>query len=70
MPINKLTGTNERFPPPQLTDIQIAEVVMCAVRLGSGEHVSLFGREYWADPDGGVFVVAWEDSAACSGDPI
>ena len=69
MAINKLTGTNERLPPPQLTDIQIAEV-MCAARRGAGKHVSLFGREYWADPDGGVFVVAWEDGAACSGDPI
>ena len=69
MAINKLTGTNERMPPLQLTDEEAA-AIRYAAREACGDHVNLFGREYWADPDGGVFVVAWEQDDKVSGDPI
>ena len=69
MEINKLTGINERLPRPQLSEAEIFAVKATA-RAWVPRHVNLWGREYWADMDGGVFVVAWEGGSSVSGDPI
>ena len=69
MEINKLTGTNKRLDPPQLSENERTAVQHMA-HFMRPDHVELFGREYWADLDGRVFVVAWESDGKVSGDPI
>ena len=69
--INSLTGTTERYPPPSLTDDEVMAIKgYLRVTHFFGRHVNLFGREYWADPDGKVYVVAFESGGFASGDPI
>lgn len=68
-PVNKLTGVHERLPPPKLFPFQ-RRMVKAIARAAKGSHVRVFGREYWADGNGAVFVVAWEDESFFSGDPI
>ena len=69
MAINALTGTSKRLQTPQHSDDEIV-AVRAAARAAPGRHVNLFGREYWADLDGSVYVVAWEEDGHVSGDPI
>lgn len=69
MKINKLTGDNKRLLPPGLTEAEIDVVRATAIK-ARPEHVTIYGRKYWADADGTVFVVAWEDDSGVSGDVI
>ena len=57
------------MPKPELADAEKRRIVALA-RSKRPEHVVVNGREYWADPNGAVFVVAWEDRELASGDKI
>ena len=68
--INKLTGDDTRLPRPALS-IQERTLVRKLAKDSAGGRVAIYGREFWADPDGVVYCVAWESGDKhVSGDRI
>lgn len=67
--VNDLTGDSTRLVPPVLSKQDRLRVIHLA-REAQGDHIEYNDREYWADPDGHVYVVAWQKDGFVSGDPI
>ena len=71
MPKNEVTGTHLRAQKPDLQPGELALIVRRA-READGDEITYGERQYWADPDGKVYVVAWRcgETGRTSGDLI
>ena len=67
--INRLTGTQDRMPGPVLTTYD-RSVIAEITRELTDVCVRYEGRQYWADPNGAVYVVAFDSGEAVSGDLV
>ena len=68
-PFNLLTNSYKRMPPPDLAENDRLLIIQAA-RKANGDLIETRGREYWADPNGKVYVVAFKTHEFVSGDYV